>query len=52
MVPLVQPIILSVRNLRLSTSSPQFGRRVAARAMLDYLLDPTKKYIVSQGNLY
>ena len=33
MVPLLQPIILSVRNLRLSTSSPQFGRRVAARAM-------------------
>ena len=33
MVPLLQPIILSVWNLRLSTSSPQFGRRVAARAM-------------------
>ena len=33
MVPLLQPIILSVRKLRLSTSSPQFGRRVAARAM-------------------
>ena len=33
MVPLLQPIILSVRNLRLSTSSPQFGRRVAASAM-------------------
>ena len=30
---LLQPIILSIWNLRLSTSFPPFGRRVAARAM-------------------